>query len=292
MTSIRRKRLAPSRLNPVDEIVVEKTSMKRPAHQPTPGLLAVRFNQLAPLSDHERGVLRLIEERSRHSHNPDTRLLAQGREPRAPHFVLTGWACRMRELADGRRQIINILLPGDAIGLRRQGRFLAPAHVLALTSMRTIEAPEIAIAWRDRERVPGLAAALDLAVAEEEFFLMGQIMRLGRQTAYERVAHLFVELDYRLSARGLANSNSFPLPLTQEMLADVTGLSVVHVNRTLQQMRREGFIELARGRLTLLNREALRKAGEFVAPALSAPRDEPASQKVAATAMHTSEATA
>jgi CRP-like cAMP-binding protein len=234
------------------------------------------------LSDHERGVLRLIEERARHSHNPDTRLLAQGREPRAPHFILTGWACRMRELGNGRCQIVNILLPGDAIGLHRQSRLLAPAHVVAVTSMRTIEAPEIAIAWRDRERVPGLATALDLAVAEEEFFLMGQIMRLGRQTAYERVAHLFMELDYRLTGRGLSTNNSFPLPLTQEVLADAVGLSVVHVNRTLQQMRREGFIELARGRLKLLDREALRKAGEFVEPALSAQRNGQASEKVAA----------
>jgi CRP-like cAMP-binding protein len=232
------------------------------------------------LSDHERGVLRLIEERVRQSHRPDTRLLTQGREVRTPNFILAGWACRMRELGNGRRQIINFLLPGDSVGLRPYARFLAPAHVMALTPMRMIEAPEISIAWRDRARVPGLSAALDLAAAEEEYFLIGQTVRLGRQTAYERVAHLFMELDYRLSARGLSTNNSFSLPLTQEIVADAVGLSVVHVNRTLQQMRREGRIELTRGRLTLLDREALRKAGEFVEPALSAPRGEPASDEL------------
>jgi CRP-like cAMP-binding protein len=249
---------------------------------PITGLLVARFGRLAALSDHERGVLRLIEQRGQHSHRPDTRLLTEGREIRAPHFILTGWACRMRELAKGRRQIISILLPGDAIGLRPQARLPAPDHVVTLTSMRTIEAPEIAVAWRDHARVPGLSAALTLAAAEEEYFLVGQVMRLGRQTAYERLAHLFMELDYRLSARGLSTNNSFPLPLTQETLSDAVGLSVVHINRTLQQMRREGFIELTRGRLTLLDREALRKAGEFVAPVLTAQRDEPTSHATAA----------
>jgi CRP-like cAMP-binding protein len=172
----------------------------------------------------------------------------------------------MRELANGRRQIVNILLPGDIIGLHPQGRFLATASVLSLTTMQTIEVPEIAIALRDHARVPGLSAALNMAAAEEEYFLISQITRLGRQTAYERLANLFMELDYRLSVRGLSTDNAFPLPLTQEILADAVGLSVVHVNRVLQQMRREDCIELARGRLKLLNPDALRAAGEFTAP--------------------------
>ena len=80
-----------------------------------------------------------------------------------------------------------------------------------------------------------------------------------------------MELEYRLSARGLSNNGAFAMPLTQETLSDAVGLSVVHVNRTLQQMRKQGRIELARGRLAILDREALCAVGEFAAPVLSAP---------------------
>jgi CRP-like cAMP-binding protein len=235
-------------------------------------LLVARFNKLEPLSDQERGVLRLIEGRAKHTHKPDSPLLAEKAEIRVPHFIMTGWAARVRELRDGRRQIIGMLVPGDPIGLSPRTSPLSLSSVVALTPMRTVQAPEITVAWRDRDRVPGLSAALDLAAAEEEYFLLSHVTRLGRQTAYERIAHWFMELEYRLSSRGLSTNGVFPFPLTQEMLADAAGLSVVHVNRTLQQMRREGRIELARGRLSLLDREALRAAAEFNAPVLSVSR--------------------
>jgi CRP-like cAMP-binding protein len=178
----------------------------------------------------------------------------------------------VKELRDGRRQIIGVLLPGDAVGLCAGTHLLSLTSVVALTSIRTVDAPEISVARRDRDRVPELSAALDLVAAEDECFLLGHIVRLGRQTAYERIAHWFMELEYRLSARGLSTNGAFPFPLKQETIADTVGLSVVHVNRTLQQMRREGRIELARGRLSLLDREALRNEGEFSPPVLSASR--------------------
>lgn len=238
-------------------------------------LLVTRFNRLAPLTEQERGVLRLIEGRAKHSHRADNRLLSEGGEIRAPHFILTGWAAQVRELSEGRRQITSVLIPGDAIGLSLQPRPLSPTSVVALTPMRTVEAPEIIPAWRDHSRVPGLAKAFDLAAAEQEYFLLSHIARLGRQTAQERMASWITELEYRLSSRGLSTNGSFAFPLTQEMLADISGLSVVHVNRTLQQMRREGHIDLSRGRLAILDREGLRAAGEFRAPPLSAWRTAP-----------------
>jgi CRP-like cAMP-binding protein len=158
------------------------------------------------------------------------------------------------------------LLPGDAVGLSARSKPRSFTNIIALTTVRTVDAPEIAVAWRDRLRAPGLAAALDLMAAEEEYFTLAHIVRLGRQTAYERMAHWFLEIEHRTAARGLTSGVSFPLPLTQETLADVLGLSVVHVNRTLQQMRREGRIELTRSRLSLLDKPALAAAGEFALP--------------------------
>jgi len=250
-------------------------------HPGVTDLLVNRFNRLAPLSEQECSVLRLIEGRAKHTHQADSLLLTARTEIRAPHFIVTGWAARVQKLKDGRRQIIGILLPGDAIGLSLRKSPLSLASVLALTPMRTVSAPEITAAWSERDRVPGLSAALDLAAAEEEFFMIGQVVRLGRQPAYERIANWFMELEYRLSCRGLSNSGAFPFPLKQETVADAVGLSNVHVNRTLQQMRREGRIELARGRLSLLDREALRNAGEFNPPVLSASHSAPADHRAA-----------
>jgi CRP-like cAMP-binding protein len=221
---------------------------------------------LHELADHERGVLRLIEGRPKRSYGADDRLLSERSEIHGPHFITSGWACSMRELKDGRRQIFNVLLPGDAIGLSIRSKPRSFTNIIALTTVRIVDAPEIAVAWRDRARVPGIAAALDLMATEEEFFSQAQIMRLGRQTAYERMAHWFMEIDYRMAARGLGAGSSFPLPMTQETIASALGLSVVHVNRTLQQMRREGRIELKHGRLSLLDKPALVAAGEFTPP--------------------------
>ena len=232
-------------------------------------LLETRFGKLATLSGQEINLLRLIEGRAKHSFREDSRLLAEGAEIRAPHFIISGWAARYRELADGRRQLMGILLPGDGFGLCHRARPLALTTIISLTPMKTVEAVELTVAWRDHARVPGLAEALDMAAAEDEHYLLCHAMRLGRQTAYERLAHLFCELEHRLSTRGLSSGGAFQMPMTQDMLADAAGLSVVHVNRTLQQMRREGRIELTKGRLVILDLEALRSAGEFEPPKVS-----------------------
>lgn len=138
-----------------------------------------------------------------------------------------------------------------------------------MSSLLTVSAPEIISAWADRVRTPGIAHALDLAAEEADWFRLGQIMRLGRQTAYERLANLFLELEYRLSARGLVTDGAFPMPLTQEMISDALGLSVVHVNRTVQEMRRQGVIALRHGRLAIRDMPAPKNAGEFLPPMVS-----------------------
>ena len=233
-------------------------------------VLEARLGKLASLSSQEVHLLRLIEGRAKHSFRHDSRLLTEGAEIGAPHFIISGWAARYRELRDGRRQLMGLLVPGDGLGLCSRTRPLALTTVVALTLMKTVEAIELTVAWRDHARVPGLAEALDMAAAEDEYYMLCHAMRLGRQTAYERTAHLFCELEYRLSSRGLSARGTFPMPMTQDTLADALGLSVVHVNRTLQQMRREGRIELAKGRLCILDLEGLRTAGEFHPPNVSA----------------------
>lgn len=164
-------------------------------------------------------------------------------------FLVSGWASLQRLLADGRRQIFSFLLPGDLINRTRLRTIGRSTQVLALTPVETVDAtPVLDAASRGRE---GLRAALIAVDAVENRRLLDHIVRLGRQTAYERVGHLLLELHHRLSLAKLTDDRSFPLPLTQETLADALGLSNVHVNRVLQQLRREGMLELRSGRATL-----------------------------------------
>jgi CRP-like cAMP-binding protein len=232
--------------------------------------LLARLGAMKALNANEINILHAIEARQPRIYRADSRILGEGVEITGAQAILSGWACRVRQLADGRRQIIEIVLPGDVVGLCARKRPLSLTAVVALTPVRMVEAHELSTVWRDSDNFPNLSAALEIAAAEEEFYLLAQIVRLGRQTAYERIAHFFCELECRLAARDMIVAGSFPMPMTQEAIADSVGLSVVHVNRTLQQMRRERAIDLSKGRLQIFDQAAFRAAGEFVAPTVCA----------------------
>ena len=113
-----------------------------------------------------------------------------------------------------------------------------------------------------------------MSASTDEAYLLGQVVRIGRQTAYERVAHLLLELHFRLRVVGLATDDFMPLPLTQEIIADALGLSIVHLNRTLQQLRRDGIVEVKGGVARLLDAGRLRSIADFRAPHVTARRAE------------------
>ena len=214
-----------------------------------------RLHAFSELSDFELDLLRGLGDR-RERRSPGEELALESREATRPQFIVAGWACRERVLADGRRQIINVLLPGDSIGLARHPGGGELAAVRAITLLETVDASRVADAVH-AGRAPGIAAALEVAESLEQLQLLDHLVRLGRQTAYERVAHFLLELQRRLEMTGLGGRQRFPMPLTQEVLADALGLSIVHVNRTLQQLRREGLIELRSGVALLLKPERL-----------------------------------
>ena len=174
--------------------------------------------------------------------------------PARARLIVSGWACYQRVLPDGRRQIFGFILPGDLTGVFAEPNALRLADASAVTGLETLGASALQRALTsEADRYPGLALALIRMAAAEEARLLDQIMRLGRQTAYERVAHLLLELQERMQAAGLADGMRFALPLTQETLADALGLSIVHLNRILQQLRRERIIELKGGTVTLVD---------------------------------------
>lgn len=177
-------------------------------------------------------------------------LLREGTPIGTPMILLSGWAARIRQLEDGRRQIMSFLLPGDLVGNCRHEGPIAVSSVVALTSLQYCSAPS-AKDSRALHKVFAISGAM------EEAHLLDQITRLGRLNAEERILDLFLELHERLSLCGLADHGQIVFPLTQEMLADATGLTQVHVNRTLQILRKRGDITLNAGSLTILDPAAL-----------------------------------
>jgi CRP-like cAMP-binding protein len=197
-----------------------------------------RFAQLSPAEIDE--VRALAPTRSRW--RAGTTLLAEGRTTGA-HFVLSGWACSQRVLRDGRRQIFDLILPGEGFGFGPVAEGHGRQTVVALTPVETVDAT--AFLNGAREGSPGgLWRAIRACVLEEEVRRLDHIVRLGRLTAYEKIAHFILEMQRRA---GASEARSFPLPLTQEAIADALGLSVVHVNRVLRQLRGANVVELRGG---------------------------------------------
>lgn len=223
-----------------------------------------RLRNLAPLPDSELEFVRSLSDR-RERHSPGEQLIGEGAALQRPRFVVSGWACRQRLMPDGRRQIFGFMLPGDPIGFRHRPSLCT---VVALTALETVDASGLQDVIR-RGVAPGLARAMAAAEITEDALLLDHAVRLGRLTAYERVAHFLLELQGRLEVAGLGDRQRFPLPLTQEILADALGLSIVHVNRTLQQLRRSGMIELRSGVAILLQPEALANLCDYRATAFA-----------------------
>lgn len=213
-----------------------------------------RLSALANLDDDACAALLGAAQLPRHA--PARRdFRSEGREITETLLLLSGWAARTRILVDGRRQIISLVLPGDLIGYCDHDRPVALSTVTALTDVDFCVAPSAAAS-------PALARAYAASRALDEKHLMAQVTRLGRLNAQERIADLFLELLDRLQLAGLAAHGRYQMPLTQEALADALGLTSVHVNRTLQALRREGAIDWKGRELVIPDPAALeRKAG-------------------------------
>ena len=214
-----------------------------------------RLNKLAPLTGEEIAALQAGTGLA-HRVSAHREVMADGEPVTGPSLVLKGWACRVRIFRDGRRQILGFLLPGDLIGLCDQPEPLASTMVTAITEVTLCPAPHPV------EKGSRLATAYALSRALDENYLLRHIGRLGRLSAYERLIDWVAEIHERLALAGLATPASFPMPLTQEILADTLGLTSVHVNRTLQMVRRQGLMDVRNGRVTLTDPANLRRLVE------------------------------
>lgn len=204
---------------------------------------AVRLARLVPLGSEDIAALASAAEKRRIV-RARRDLVTEGQDIGETRLIVDGWAARVRQLADGRRLFLSFLLPGDLIGLCRQPQPLAVSTVIALTEVSVCAAPSASSASR-------LDQAYAISHALEEAYLLSHITRLGRLNAQERIGDFLLEIYERLSMAGLASTDGFDVPLTQESMADALGLTPVHVNRMLQSLRREGDLDWKGRRVTL-----------------------------------------
>lgn len=215
-----------------------------------------------PLDEADRAALSVLEAGPICLRDPRHDIAREGENPSVVRLVVSGWACRYKDLPDGRRQIVGFFLPGDFCDLNICILREIDHSIGALTAVRYYEIQPQQFQAVIEER-PHLLRALLWHEMVTSGIQREWLLSIGQRSPLERLAHLFVELYYRLQAVGLATGLSFDLPITQNHLAEANGLSLVHLNRTLQEMRREGLIELADRQLRINDLDRLKEVAMF-----------------------------
>lgn len=176
-------------------------------------------------------------------------------------ILCKGWAIRSRVLDKSRRQILDFALPGDILGLHVDGFGQSICDVVALTPC---EVGEIDTAALDRVALQnrGVSMGLLIYLARQLTQANDQLLRLGRMTAYERVCSFLLEI-YARQRHTAKIDGTVDFPVTQTIVADLLGLSVVHVNRQVMRLRREGLVTLSRRQLKIHDAHRLAELARF-----------------------------
>jgi CRP-like cAMP-binding protein len=223
--------------------------------------LLMKFKHL-PLTAEEKTVLQGACFRTVHFGARED-IVRQGDKPKECNLLLEGVVCRYEETPEGKRQIMSFQFPGDI--------FDAQSFVLETMdhSIGTITPCKVgAISHQTMDEIvhhyPRLMKAIWKDTLLDAAVFRKWLVNIGRRDAYQRIAHLMCEVFIRLETVGLTrDDHTIDWPFTQAEIADALGLSLVHVNRTLQELRREKLIVLRNPTLTILDWEALKSAGQF-----------------------------
>ena len=228
---------------------------------PSPSLLVRKMEGFVRLSDADLVALEALgtsaEEVPAH-----TDLVREDGRSRGVPLVLEGMAFRYKMRANGARQIMAYLLPGDMgdLDVALLDRMDHSIGTFSACKVAWIK-PEVLAGIRENH--PEVARGMRMGTLVDEATLREWLMNVGCRVAIERLAHLFSELLLRLQVVGLASENSYTLPVSQGELADTTGMTNVHVNRSLMELRRRGLIHLSGMTLTILDVPALKALAEF-----------------------------
>lgn len=228
-----------------------------------------RFVRLAP-SDRDM-ILRVSAEQTR-DFGAREDIVREGDQPQHINLILSGWACRYKVLEDGRRQVTAFFLPGDLCDLNV---FVLRQMDHSIGAITPVTLSEISRTGFDHLMLghPRVTQALWWENLVASATQREWTVSLGQRHATERMAHLFCELFLRLETVGMTHGNSIDMPLTQSELGEATGLSAVHVNRTLQELRTLGLIVLKDRTLTIPDFGALSEVALFNANYLHLDRE-------------------
>lgn len=224
-------------------------------------MLIRKLESIAPLSSAERQALQDLPMRIQ-TLNARQDIVRDGDQPSHCCLIVEGWACRYKLLSEGKRQILSFHIAGDIPDLQS-------LHIPIMDhGLATLKQATVAFIPKDSlrdltDRFPSLAALLWRDTLIDAAIFREWMVGMGRRSAFEQVAHLFCELYLKLQAVGLAGDYRCPLPITQADLADALGLTSVHVNRVLKDMRGRAMIALKCNTLVLEAWDELLQVSEF-----------------------------
>ena len=223
--------------------------------------LVRRWSSYTELSDEDRNAIQRLPFAERIAPR-ESYLVREGEPTTSCMVLLKGFAYRQKLVTDGARQIISFHIPGEFIDLQNAILDVSDHNVQALTRTQLAVVPKPALLEIMAAR-PAVRRAIWLETLIDASIFREWVVNVGRRDARTRIAHLLCELVLRLRRSGEAERSVWEFPITQEQIADATGLTPVHTNRTLQSLRRDGLITLANGELSVLDWEKLAETGDF-----------------------------
>lgn len=228
---------------------------------PVESALVRKLGSFVRLSSFELQFLAEIQSSCR-SIPRSTELVHEGQTGHRAYILQEGWASCYKLLPDGGRQIITFSLPGDCLGLRSVLLRTSDHSFATITDALVSEVPaqRMMAVFHDQ---PRLGAAILWAASRDEAMTVEHLVNIGRRSAIQGMAHLILELCERLQLVGLATPNGFDCPLNQHAFADALGLSAIHVNRTLRQLRERGLVTLSAHRIAIHDPKLLRELAEY-----------------------------
>ncbi|WP_116131538.1 Crp/Fnr family transcriptional regulator [Tropicimonas sp. IMCC34043] len=220
-----------------------------------------KLGNFVVLSDGDLKVLEGLHRRRR-TFAAGRDLVHEGQVSAAAYILAEGWVCSYKLLRDGSRQIVDFQIPGDFLGLRSVLFRTADHNIEPVTEVEASEVQESDL-LNAFNTTPRLATAVLWAASRDEAMVVEHLVSIGRRDALERTAHFLLELSARLILVGRGTRAGFACPLTQYHLADALGLSPVHVNRVLRELRECELLTFQKGQVIIHNFEALVDLAEF-----------------------------
>ena len=224
-------------------------------------MLIRKLESIATLTDKERQAIESLPVRI---HHLDARqdIVRDGDKPTHCCLIISGWTCRYKLLSEGKRQIFSFHIAGDIPDLQSLHIHTMDHSLATLTKAIVAFIPHESLRELTAKH-PNLAALLWRNTLIDAGIFREWMIGMGRRSAFERIAHLFCELYLKLQAVGLAGNYRCPMPVTQVDLADALGLTSVHVNRVLKEMRGRTLITLRSNTLVIEAWDELLRVSEF-----------------------------